>query len=146
METLALDLFIRRSPESVRKWWTDLPDDYYAKDPKEQPYRIVTKKHMPNAGRELTCFWRSPDGSERQTQETMHLFSDGLSWAFDVINPAGFYIRDEFRAVAVEGGTTLEIRSKITPSKQAETAVQTQKERMMQLWKNMVEICERDAP
>jgi len=38
--TLDLDLDIHRSPDSVRAWWTDLPDEYVAKDPREQPHRI----------------------------------------------------------------------------------------------------------
>ncbi|HZW55996.1 MAG TPA: hypothetical protein VFF30_06885 [Nitrososphaerales archaeon] len=144
---LELDLFIRRSPESVRTWWIDLPDDYEAKDPSEQPYRIITTKHNANGGRELLTFWRNPDGSDWLAEETMHLFEDGLSWAFDVKNPRGFLIRDDFHAVPVEGGTRLEIRSKITPRKpEAETMISQQKEQMTQLWKKMVAICERDAP
>lgn len=144
-ETIELDLPIRRPPESVRAWWTDLPDDYHATDPREQPYRIVTKNRTPT-DRELVCYWRSPDGSERQTQETLHLNKDG-SWAFDVVHPAGFLIRDEFRAVPAEGSTRLEIRSKITQSQpNIGVPIQKQKELMAQLWRNMVEICERDAP
>src|SRR5713226_10433006 len=37
---LDLELEIKRPPRSVRAWWTDLPDDYVAKDPREQPHRI----------------------------------------------------------------------------------------------------------
>lgn len=146
-EILVLDLFIRKSPQSIRAWWTDFPDDYDAKDPSEQPYRIVTRKHNANGGRELLTSWRNQDGSEWQAEETMHLFEDGLSWAFDVKNPRGFLIRDDFHAVPVEGGTRLEIRSKITPNKpEAEAMIPQQKERMAQLWKKMIAVCERDAP
>ncbi|MDG6998141.1 MAG: hypothetical protein JRN15_03400 [Nitrososphaerota archaeon] len=144
--TIELDLIIRRSPDSVRAWWTDLPSDYRASDPREQPYQILSKGLTANGDRELVCLWKSPDGSERQTEEIMHLSGDGLSWSFDVTG-SGFSIRDNFKAVPAEGGTRLEIRSKITPIKpEVEAMVQTQKERMIQLWKSMVAICERDAP
>ncbi len=142
--TVILDLLIRRTPESIRRWWTDLADDYTAIDPREQPYRIVTRKRTLGS-RELLCYWRSPDGTERQTQETLHMHEDG-SWTFDVIHPAGFHILDEFRTVPVEGGTRLEIRSKLTPQVQgAESGIPMQKQRMVQAWKIAAEICERDA-
>ncbi len=143
-DTIVLDLFVRRSPGSVRRWWTDLPDDYAATDPREQPYRIVTVKRKAD-GRELICSWRSPDGTDRQTQETLKMREDG-SWSFDVIHPAGLHILDEFRVVPVEGGTRIEIRSKITPQVQgAESTIHIQKQRMVQGWKIAAEICERDA-
>jgi hypothetical protein len=146
-EILELDLFIRKSPKSVRTWWTDLPDDYMAKDPTEQPYRIITRKFNPNGGRELLTFWRNQDGSEWKAEETLHLSDDGFSWTFEVKNPRGFFIRDDFRTVPVKGGTRLEIRSEITPSSpEAKAMIPQQKERMIELWKKMVAICERDAP
>ncbi len=36
-DVLELELLIRRPPESVKAWWTDLPEDYLAIDPTEQP-------------------------------------------------------------------------------------------------------------
>lgn len=142
---IELDLFISRSPDSVRAWWTDLPDDYRATDPREQPYRVVTQKYTGD-GRQLLCYWRSPDGSERQTRETLHLREDG-SWAFDVEHPAGYSILDEFKAVPQDGRTRLEVRSKIVPkTPSAEAKLESQREAMIKLWKAMVDICERDAP
>ncbi len=144
-DTLVLDLLIHRPPDSVRRWWTDLPDDYTAKDPREQPYRILTVKSTSN-GREMICYWRSPDGTERQTQETLHLKDDG-SWSFDVIHPAGFHILDEFHAVPIQERTRLEIRSRLTPlTPGAESVIAVQKQRMAEGWKVVAEICERDAP
>jgi hypothetical protein len=144
-DTIILDLPIHRTPESVRRWWTDLPEDYMAKDPREQPYRVLTMKTTAD-GRELICYWRSPDGTERETKETLHI-KDESSWSFDVIHPAGFRILDEFRVVPVKEGTRLEIRSKLTPlTPGAESIMAAQKQRMAEGWKIAAEICERDAP
>ncbi len=56
-------------------------------------------------------------------------------------------MRDEFCAVPIKEGTRLEIRSTLTPRKpEAQAVIHAQKERMVQTWKNMAPICERDAP
>jgi len=148
-ETFQLELFIRKPPEAVKAWWTDLPDDYLANDPDEQPFRIVTLKKYNEQGkfiRELHCYWRLPDGSERKTQEILY-FSEDNEWSFDVIHPLGFKIHDDFRAIPFEGGTRLEIKSKITvTNSKALDKLREQKERMIYVWKNAARICERDAP
>jgi len=142
---LNLELLIRKSPESVRAWWTELPDDYRAKDPREQPYRILTTRRLPN-GRELRTYWRMPDGSTFDFQEILALKPDG-SWTFEVPNALGFRIMDEFRPEAVPTGTKLTIHSTLTPlDPSAASRISMQKELMIQGWKGAVEICERDAP
>ena len=144
-DVIDLELLIRKSPESVRGWWTEFPEDYQARDPQEQPYRIVTTRRLPN-GRELRTYWRMPDGSTIDFQEILALKPDG-SWSFEVPNALGFHISDEFRAEPVPTGTKLIIRSTLTsldPS--AASRISTQKELMIQRWKSAVEICERDAP
>jgi len=144
-EVLNLELLIRKPPESVRAWWTDLPDDYVAKDPREQPYRIVTERKMQN-GRELRTYWRWPDGTTREAQEILSLKSDG-SWTFEVPNGVGFRIVDEFRTESVPTGTKLIIRSTLTPlDHSAASRISALKEFMIQGWKDAAEICERDAP
>ena len=144
-DVLSLEFLIRKSPEAIRAWWTDLPDDYQAKDPREQPYRIVTLRRMPN-GRELRTYWRTPDGSTRDWQELLTMKTDG-SWAFEIPNhPAGLHILDEFRTEPTTGGAKLIIRSTLTPQDpSAASRIPTQKERMTQAWKIAAEICERDA-
>src|SRR5207244_1929167 len=58
---LDLELDIHRPPQSVRAWWTDLPDEYVAKDPREQPHRIRVLAR--NGHRiELEGTWRGPLG------------------------------------------------------------------------------------
>lgn len=89
-EVLDLELLIRKPPQSVRAWWTALPDDYQAKDPREQPYRIVTLQKLPNSHR-LRTYWRTPDGSMFDVEEIMALRPDG-SWMFEIPNhPRGFH-------------------------------------------------------
>ncbi len=145
-ETLDLELFIRKPPASVRSWWVDLPEDYQANDPREQPYRIVTLRRLAD-GRELRTYWRTPDGSTRDMVEILHVKPDG-SWTFEIPeHPLGFHILDEFRPEPVANGTKLHIRSVITPREASATSrIQTQKERMVQGWKVAAELCERDAP
>jgi hypothetical protein len=143
-EVINLELMIRRPPESVRAWWTDYPDDYYAKDPREQPYRILTTRRLPD-GRELRTYWRMPDGSAFDFPEILVLKPDG-SWTYDLPNAMGFHIMDEFRTESVPTGTKLIIRSTLTtldPS--AASRIAAQKELMIQSWKGAAIICERDA-
>ena len=144
-EVINLELLIRKAPQSVRAWWTDLPDDYQAKDPREQPYRIVTTRRLRN-GRELRTYWRMPDGSAFDFQEILALKPDG-NWTFEVPNAIGFRIMDEFRTESVPTGTKLIIHSTLTPlDPSAASRISKQKEIMTQGWKGAAEICERDAP
>ncbi len=142
---LDLQLLIRKSPNSVRAWWTDLPDDYVAQDPREQPYRILTLRRLAN-GRELRTYWRMPDGLTREIQEILIMKTDG-SWAFEIANhPTGLHILDEFRTETVPEGTRLHIRSTLTPREASATGRMAElKERMIQAWTIAAEICERDA-
>ena len=144
-EIINLELMIRKTPDSVRAWWTDLPEDYQAKDPQEQPYRIVTTRRLPS-GRELRTYWRMPDGSAFDFQEILALKPDG-SWTFEIPNGMGFRILDEFRAEPAPMGTKLTIQSTLTPlDSSAADRISTQKELMTQGWKGAAKICERDAP
>jgi len=144
-EVINLELMIRKPPASVRAWWTDLPEDYQAKDPQEQPYRIVTTRRLPN-GRELRTYRRMPDGTAFDFQEILALKPDG-SWTFEIPNGVGFHIKDEFRTEPVPTGTKLTIRSTLTPlDPTAASRISTQKELMTQGWKGAAKICERDAP
>ena len=146
-EFLDLELLIRKPPGSVRAWWTEYPDEYNAKDPLEQPYRILTTRLLPN-GRELRTFWRMPDGSNLDVREILSLKPDG-TWTYEVPNPnpTGIRVFDEFCTEPTPDGTRLLIHSTLTaegPS--AASAVAGLKEFMIQGWKLAAQICELDAP
>jgi hypothetical protein len=147
-EFLDLELMIKKPPNSVRAWWTDYPDDYHAKNPTEQPYRILTTRRLPN-GREVRTFWKMPDGSTSEIQEILNLKSDG-SWTYEVPYPnsLGIHVLDEFRPEPAPNGTKLVIHSTLTPRDPAATSssVSGLKEFMIQGWKQAAEICEHDAP
>jgi len=140
-----LELLISKSPESVRAWWTEFPDDYRAQDPMEQPYRIVTTRRLPS-GRELHTYWHLPDGTEFDFQEVLTIKPDG-SWTFEIPNGMGYHILDEFRPQPTPNGTKLTIKSTITPQNStAASRMSTQKELMTLGWQGAARICERDAP
>ncbi len=141
---LSLDLFVRRSPLQVRQWWTEFPDDYRASDPREQPFRIVTLNREGNE-RRLRTHWRTAEGGEMVVPETLVL-KDEDSWTFDVDNPF-FEIHDEFRAMPVEGGTRLEIRSTIRPrAEEGWKRLELQRERMARQWNLCPSLCEAAVP
>jgi hypothetical protein len=146
-EVLDLELLIRKPPNSVRVWWTEYPDDYQAKDPQEQPYRILTTRRLPN-GREVRTYFRQPDGSTLELQEILNLKPDG-SWTYEIPypNPLGIHIMDEFRTEPTLNGTKLLIHSTLTPRDPSATSrVSSLKEYMTQGWKNAAKLCEHDAP
>jgi hypothetical protein len=146
--TLDLNLDIQRSPGSVRAWWTDLPDDYVAKDPREQPHRIRALSR--NGDRiELVGTWRGAFGKDRLLRETLRLREDG-SWTFDA-RAMGLHIHDEFEVSPRGDGTRLHIRSTITPERPSGRIVARLMGRGLlgrldQGWRTAASICERDAP
>lgn len=145
-ETVHLELDIPRPAKSVQSWWTELPDDYTARDPREQPFRIRTVRHLPE-GRELETHWRAPDGSVRVFREVLRVEAPGR-WTFDIPeHPLGFRIFDEFRAEPRGEATRLTIRSVIFAVRPGSAAhLAAQKERMEQGWRTAAELCARDAP
>src|SRR2546427_10702635 len=145
---LDLQLSIHRPPQSVRAWWTDLPDVYVAKDPREQPHRIRVLAR--NGDRiELVGTWRGPLGTERLLRETLRVREDG-SWTFDA-RAIGLRSHDEFEAIPNGDGTRLHIRSVITPARALWRIVaRLMGRRILRMlekgWPTAAEICERDAP
>src|SRR3989442_15852467 len=105
--TLDLDLDIHRSPDSVRAWWTDLPDEDVAKDPREQPHRIRVLARQGDRV-EVVGTWRGPLGREMLLKETLRLREDG-SWTFDS-RAMGISVHDEFEVVSLGEGARLHIR------------------------------------
>jgi hypothetical protein len=146
-----LTLHIRKPPQHVRSWWTDFPEDYIAKDPTEQPFRIITKKKT-SSGKELQTFWRLPDGSVREQFEIMQVKQDG-SWTFEIPNHSlGFHILDEFSVESKneEKETILHIHSTITPNpsipySEAKPRLETLSKSMGTVWRRAAEICEQDT-
>jgi len=146
-DVLDLELLIRKPPASVRAWWTDYPDDYHAKDPLEQPYRILTTRHLSNS-REVRTYWKMPDGTAIDILEILNLKPDG-TWTYEVPSPnrLGIHVLDEFRPESTPEGTRLLIHSTLTPKDAAAANnVSRLKRTMIQGWKQAAEICERDAP
>jgi hypothetical protein len=145
---LDLELDIDRPPQSVRAWWTDLPDEYVAKDPREQPHRIrVLERHSDRI--ELVGTWRGPLGTERLLPETLRLREDG-SWTFDA-RAMGLRVHDEFEAIPNGDGTRLHIRSTITSAGPlGKIVARLMGRRILRMlekgWPTAAEICERDAP
>ena len=145
-EPLELELFIRRPPESVRAWWTDLPDDYQAKDPREEPYRIVTLRKFPN-GRLLLTYWHDDeDGSTYERHEVLLTLPDG-GWTVEMTDSPYFHIRDEFQVRPGEGGSYVHLRQMRIPKDPSYASMIPEiKKEMIGFFKTMGEICERDAP
>ncbi len=145
--TFQLELEIARSPASVRRWWTEFPDDYIAEDPSEQPYRILTLRREGDH-RFLKTFWKRPDGSEMEMEEVLVLQTEG-GWTYTIErHPGGFHVVDQFIVNPKEGGGThLVITSTLHPWKElSDSDVAVQIERMKGAWRRAVPICERDAP
>lgn len=146
--SLDLELDVRRPPRSVRAWWTDLPDDYVAKDPREEPHRIRVLARYPDRI-ELVGTWRGPLGREMLLPETLRVREDG-TWTFDS-RPMGLHVHDEFQAFPNGDTTRLHIRTVITPAGALGRIVaRLMGRRLLRMlekgWPTAAEICERDAP
>ncbi|HVL86392.1 MAG TPA: hypothetical protein VM681_00085 [Candidatus Thermoplasmatota archaeon] len=146
-QRIEVELSIRRSPKSVRAWWTELPDDYTAKDPEERPFRIRTLARW-HDGSELEAHWRRPDGSVVLAREILRVLPDGR-WTFEGLDARGYNIFDEFAAYPANGGdeTLLRIVQILTarePGAEEHFAAQFRTSR--DVWRGAVPICERDAP
>lgn len=144
-QTHDIEFFVRRSPESVRAWWTDLPDDYQATDPKEEPFRIVTLRRFPN-GSLLLTYWHNEDQSVRERHEVLVLRGDG-GWTVQMTDSPRYHFLDEFNVTPGHDGTYLHLRQTITPKDPtyAKDIPELMKE-LAEFFREMTEICERDAP
>ena len=140
-----IELYIKRRPESVRAWWTDLPDNYQARDPREDPFRIVTLRKFPS-GRELLTYWHRDDGSVYQRREIMIINPDG-SWTVEMTDDPRFHYLDTFRVMPEKEETRLVIHQVITPKDPSQAnEINELKKELVEFFKTMAEICERDAP
>lgn len=147
--TLELDYMIACAPPAVRDWWIDLPDDYTATDPKEQPFRIVTKEALADGGRIVETHWKTPGGA-MILEETLSIVSDD-AWTFHVPKAMfGYGAIDEFRVESAPGGTRLHIRTTFTTTSRirrmlAPILLPLVKKVFTANWNAAVVICARDA-
>ncbi len=144
---LGLAFDIRRPPEAVRRWWLELPDDYSASDPKEQPHRIQVLRREADRMEVLT-YWRGPLGLTMKLRETLGI-SDPNGWTAD-LSEMGLHIHDEFRTSPTEEGTHLTIQSTIMPASVwgrilRPLVIRTILKSMDTTWNDAARICERDA-
>lgn len=144
-----MDLKINRTPEAVRAWWTDLPEDYTAEDAAEQPFRIVTLEKRPD-GRELETHWKTPMGTMK-VHESLRVQADD-AWRFDIEKSIfGLGARDDFRTERTPEGTRLHIRSEFIPRSAwhrvlGPVLVPLAKRIFHGNFTTAARLCERDAP
>lgn len=150
MEDLVVTVDIRRPPPEVRAWWTELPDEYVATDPREQPHRIVVTKRD-GAVMELATYWRGPLGRELVIREMMTLRDDG-GWSVDVGLPLGLAQRDEFTLTPTPEGTRVRIGVGVTARTTWGRLMRPlflafyARRQYPRTWRAAARICERDAP
>lgn len=143
-----LVLDIARPPAEVRAWWLEMPDDYRASDPKEQPHRIVTVRREKDLW-EADTHWRGPPWGDIVVRETFHLREDG--WDVDVKLPFGLAQRDVFVLSPTPTGTRVRIRAWIwAPTLASALALPAMrayaKRSYPRTWGAARRLCERDAP
>lgn len=112
MADLVVELRIARSPEQVRRWWWDMPADYRATDPHEQPHRIIVKERT-DERLVLATYWRGPMGRDLRVDEVVHFTPDG--WSIDMDLPLGLAQRDTFVLAPDSDGTRVRIAVDIWP-------------------------------
>lgn len=146
---VAVTLHIARPPHEVRAWWTEMPADYRASDPAEQPHRIVTRSRTPDAW-VVDTYWRTPLGGELRIPETFRFKPDG-DWDVELRLPFGLAQRDAFVLEPTAVGTRVEIRAWIWPrsapgrlSRPAYVAYA--RKTYPETWRTAARLCERDAP
>lgn len=145
---VAVTLDIARPVDEVRAWWVDMPADYVATDPREQPHRIVTRSRTPTRW-EIDTYWRGPLGVPLRIGEVFHLREDG--WDVDIALPAGLRQRDVFVLAPTPSGTRVTIRAWIwAPSVAARLGLPPMmryaRRSYPRTWRTAARLCERDAP
>lgn len=139
---------IPRPPAEVRAWWLEMPADYVAADPKEQPHRIVTLRRDATRWETIT-YWRVPGRANLPVRETFTFRDDG--WDVLVELPFGLEQRDEFALTPTPEGTRVRIRVGIWPrnlvGRLARPAFLRYARRAYPAtWRRAATICARDAP
>lgn len=146
---IAVELHIRRPPHEVRAWWLEMPEDYVAADPREQPFRIKTLRRTQSEW-EIMTYWRVL-GRVTKVPETFHLKPDG-DWDVDIALPFGLRQRDAFVLHPTREGTRVEIRAWVHAPTAAAKAMRPlflalyARRAYPATWRTAAELCERDAP
>jgi len=140
---------IPRKSADVRAWWTDLPQDYRASDPREQPHRIVTRSR--DARRwAIDTYWRTPFARDLRVPEVFTFRPDG--WDVEIALPWGLAQRDRFTLVETpDAGTRVEIEVRVFARRAlgrlALPAYRAYARRSFPgLWRAAGKLCARDAP
>lgn len=144
---LSLAFVIRRSPEAVRDWWLEFPDEYRASDPDEQPFRIQTLQRAQGTI-QVRTYWRGPLGMPLRLRETLGIGSP-RAWTAD-LRMMGLHIHDEFHVAAAPEGAHLTIRSTVETTStfgrlMRPLAARLLLNKMEHIWNDAARICERDA-
>lgn len=144
---VSLELSIPRPVPEVRAWWLEMPPDYRATDPREQPFRIKTLSRTATEWRILT-YWRV-GGRVVKIPERFEIRPDG--WTVHLDLPFGLKQRDEF-VVTPEGaaGTRVQIDAFVTATgvrRLLRPAFRVYARRSYpKTWRTAAELCARDAP
>lgn len=149
MNDLVIDVEIARPRNEVIAWWTGFPDEYVAKDPREQPHRIKVEKRVGKTA-ELSTWWRTPFG-ELMVPETFTVLDDG-NWDVVVhLDVYGVRQRDRFRSVEENGKTRLRIEIDIERSSTRGLVLAPvyrayARRQYPGSFRGAAKLCERDAP
>lgn len=144
-----MEVDIRRPPHEVRAWWWEMPDDYRATDPKEQPHRIVTRSRSERE-RDMLTYWRGPLGRELVIPERMRMDAHG-DWTIEVDLPFGLAQRDVFvlepRAASTHVAIDVEVWARRWWGHLTRPLFMLYARRSYpRTWRRAARICERDAP
>lgn len=112
MPDLTVQVHIARPPETVRRWWWEMPNDYRATDSREQPHRIVVKERTKER-LVLATYWKGPAGRDLRLDEVVTFTPDG--WTVELDLPMGLAQKDTFTLTPDGTGTRVKILVDIWP-------------------------------
>lgn len=148
---LSVTVDIPRPVAEVRAWWIEMPLDYRASHPREQPHRIVTRSR--DAQRwVIDTYWRVPLAPNLKIPETFTFREDG--WDVEATLPLGLAQRDRFTLAATPqagGGTRVTIDVWVRTRHAGALAALPfyrafAKRNFPALWRAAGRLCARDAP
>lgn len=149
LSDIRVEISIHRPPHEVRAWWWEMPDDYRATDPKEEPHRIVTVSRSADH-RDMLTYWRGPGGRVIEVPERMRMDAHG-DWTIEVDLPFGLAQRDVFelhpRADATHVTIDVDVWPRAWYGRLARPFfLRYARKWYPRTWNRAAKICERDAP
>lgn len=147
-KTFRLSFDVKRQPEAVQSWWTDLPDDYHAKDPRENPFRIRTLARRSD-GADLESWWRGPFGRTRKAIEHLRVLGKG-HFTYDIAMGA-VQVHDDFRLVPTPAGSRMDVQTTLRPTTFPARLflplfVPAMKRQFRKTWRDALDVCEKEVP